>query len=397
MLLDWKEEIGASELIFLRCSKSNYRTFMGYEGASIERSTSRSLPYLFYRLTVFQSAEDPRIRGLPFPTKRPTINELIRAFTELTRVKTSHLTPDALAQLDADYLASIKKPAAPRPPPAPKPAVAKITLPKLTKEEELERDRWERLVDMVQKGRVEATASFLDKYGPELEQAGVWGTLPEWMEENRVTPTLLHVASAADQPEMVKWLLVEKRANPTLEASIRPGTVGVGAEGGGGGGDSRPTVTPYELAPSRATRNVFRALTTTNPEWWDWTGSGPTGARVPSGLSEEKEQEREAKKTDRRGKLRDKLKEREKERDAKDAKEKEEEGRREEERRKSEEEELRRKGGSKIVPAGPQRLGGGPPRAIVNQQMGGLSELQRARLEREQRARAAEARLGGRS
>lgn len=37
LLNDWREEIDDSELIFLRCSKSYYRVFMGYDDAVLTR------------------------------------------------------------------------------------------------------------------------------------------------------------------------------------------------------------------------------------------------------------------------------------------------------------------------------------------------------------------------
>ncbi|KAM0750616.1 hypothetical protein T439DRAFT_380502 [Meredithblackwellia eburnea MCA 4105] len=358
ILVQWTQEINDSEIVFLRCSKSNYKTFFDFEKSPLDK-------------------KDPRVRGYSFPTRRPTINELIRSFTELTRVKVSHLTPSALAALDASYLASITPapaPTAPNPSTVTKPKAP--APPKLTKEEEVERDRWERLVDMVQKGKIEALGGFLDKYGPELEvvtsssatvEGRGWGSLPSWMEESKTTPTLLHVASAADQPEMVRWLLVEKRADPTVLSPARG-------------------FTPYEMSPSRSTRNVFRQLMAEEPSWWEWQSKG----RVPSGLNEEKENEREAKLKERRKGLKEKMKEREKEKEA-----------REEEERRREEEERRNNPPPPPAPVqvkeGPQRLGGGPPRAIMNRQMdqAGLTEEQRMRVMREQRARAAEARLGG--
>lgn len=326
---------------------------------------------------------------------KKTINELLRAFTELTRVKVSHLSAEALASLDAEYLSSITPISTPVVQQTQKLLPSKPVAPKLSRAEELERDRWERMVDMVKKGKIEVLSSFLDKYGPELEQvkgmtSGVWGTLPDWMDESKITPTLLHVASSADQAEMVRWLLVEKRADPTLEASV----VVNEAEGEP---SSRPILTPYEMAPSRGTRNIFRFLTASNPDWWDWTGTGPTGARVPSGLTEDKEEERDSKNKDRRSKLREKIKERDKERDLKEALEKEALEKEKAEKERVELEELKRKGGNRVVPTGPQRLGGGPPRVLVNREMAaaGLTEEQKMRIQREQRARAAEARLGG--
>ncbi|KAK4049563.1 hypothetical protein OIV83_004060 [Microbotryomycetes sp. JL201] len=376
ILDEWRELIDESELVFLRCSKSNYRTFFDYDGATLRR-------------------DDPRIRGFSFPTRRPTVNELVRAFTELTRVKTSHLSAEALAQLDADYLTSIT-PAAKPVPTAPKPTPKAISaVPKLTKEEELERDRWNRMVDMVKRGKIEALSSFLDKYGPELEQPSseraVWGTLPSWMDEAKSTPTLLHVASAADQADMVKWLLVEKRADPTLRL---PSTVSLDGQDD----EAAKTVfkgqqTPYELAPSRATRNAFRMLLSEHPDWWNWTGTGVGGARVPSGLDQEKEAERDQKTRDRRAMLREKLKERDRERAEKDKVEQERLEVERVERETREREQLARTGGSKLSNGKPARLGGGPPMAMVNREQAGLTEAQRARIEREQRARAAEARL----
>ena len=43
-LLDsWREEIDESELVFLRCSKSYYKTFMGYDNAVLTRGALLSL------------------------------------------------------------------------------------------------------------------------------------------------------------------------------------------------------------------------------------------------------------------------------------------------------------------------------------------------------------------
>lgn len=42
LLGSWKEEIDGSELIFLRASKTNYKTFFGYEGAVLDKSKSGS-------------------------------------------------------------------------------------------------------------------------------------------------------------------------------------------------------------------------------------------------------------------------------------------------------------------------------------------------------------------
>ncbi|KPV74045.1 uncharacterized protein RHOBADRAFT_49987 [Rhodotorula graminis WP1] len=377
LLGSWAPEIRSSELVFLRCSKNNYRTFFGYDDdAPLQKG-------------------DARIRGFGFPTKRPTINELMRSFLELTRVKTSHLSASALAALDASYLSSI----APKPAPAPpapassstKKEPAKPAEPQLTKAEELERDRWTRLVDMVRKGRVDALRAFLDKYGPELESGHedgpaaaadssspsasptaraapapgtTRGKLPSWWDarERERTPTLLHCAASADQAHVVRFLL-ESPSSPSPDPTYL----------------SPLGRTPYELCGSRATRNQFRFVAFSDPARCDWVGA----ARVPSGLDERVELEKERREEERRAKARerDEVRERERVAELEAAREKEEQRVREAQAR------------APSLKAGVNRLGGGPPAVIQDRQRSGLSEEQKRRVEREERARAAEARL----
>ncbi|GAA6036489.1 hypothetical protein JCM8097_003531 [Rhodosporidiobolus ruineniae] len=374
LLSSWSDDIASSELVFLRCSKNNYKTFFGYDGAVLERG-------------------DPRIRGYTFPTRRPTLSELLRAFLELTRVKTTHLDASALAALDADYLASITPRTAPAPAAAPpaKEKKEKDDKPRLTKEQELERDRWTRLVDMVRKGRLDALAAFLDKYGPELESGSdlPWGALPEWMraEQPEVarTPTLLHVASAADQPAVVRYLLRTKRADPTVSSLPSPSSSSPSSSSAGDD-PTRPTPTAYDLAPSRLVRNEFRFLLHAEPGLWDWPK-----AKVPSGLDEAKEKEREAKEQQKRDALRQKQAEREK-------KEAEERAAAEAAAAAKAQKERDDAAAARSLAgrAGPQRLGGAGGAAVAavrERGRDGLSEEQRARVMREERARAAEERF----
>ena len=135
--------------------------------------------------------------------------------------------------------------------------------------------------------------------------------------------------------------------------------------------------TAYDVASSRAVRDVFRRSAGAHPDWWDWLGAG----RVPSILSQEMEEEREEKKKVRRKGLKDKIKERE-------IKEK-----------------VNRVEGDVDAFAGvpvtepptrsepnnaPKRLGGSAGSADG---IAGLTPEMRAKVERERRARAAEARL----
>jgi len=260
----------------------------------------------------------------------------MRCWQELSRVKVSHLTADALQAQDEAYIASLQpkrqviKPQAPTPTPAPAPAV-----PKLSPEEEAKLDRQRRLLDMIKKGRLDSLRPFIVKYPDEL------------------TPQALAIASSSAQEEVVSYLLEEIKLDPTISVEGRK---------------------PYDHASSKAIRNVYRRLAHKAPEMWDWKE-----AHVPSGLSEEKEEEENKKKADRRKGLKEKLKER----DAKRAEEAEEEERR----------------AAAEVPTvqpvvsgktGPQKLGG---KIGGEGNLSGMTPEMRMMVERERRARAAEARF----
>jgi hypothetical protein len=305
------------ERIFIRASTHGKKSFWGYDGAVLDKT-------------------DPRIRSFPFPTRRPTQQELLRCWHELTRVKVSHLTSEALAAQDEAYIASLqpKKQAVAKPAPAPAPAPAPV--PKLSPEEEARQDRAKRLDDMVRKGRVDALRTFATRYPSE------------------VTPAALGVAAAAGQEDVIRFLLLDAKLDPTaaLEGGKRA----------------------YDLAPSKNVRNVFRRIAFDHPTLWDWQA-----AHVPSGLSEEAEAEQGAKKAERRRGLREKMKERERARAEAEP-----------------EPEApppppQSSFASLGVPStGPQKLGGRPDASTG---LAGLSPEMRAQIERERRARAAEARF----
>ena len=132
--------------------------------------------------------------------------------------------------------------------------------------------------------------------------------------------------------------------------------------------------TAYDLARTKPIRDIFRRCAASHPDWWDWFGA----ARVPSALSQEMEEEHEEKKKVRRKVLKDRVKER-------GAREKE----KEKERPKTPVP-VEMKVAVKVSNATSRRLGGvgGDGDGVA-----GLTPEMRTRVEREQRARAAEARL----
>lgn len=265
----------------MRASKSNSKIFFNYDDSPLSRS-------------------DPRIRTIPLPTRRPTFAEVHRVFAELTRVKVSHLTDEALAKLDEDFLAQQMakkaKLAKPKQNKQQQNDKSQTSVPQLSPEEVLLRKRWQRVVDMVTKGRIDTLLSFIEKRADDQPEVDFTGDLPDWLPESEFAPTVLYLASTSGQPEIVRWLLLDLKADPaTLNKAKK---------------------TPYESAGTRATRNVFRRCMHDHPHMWDWQGS----ARVPSGLTEEVEQGQKDKNKERKNKLRERAREREAASQAEEAK-----------------------------------------------------------------------------
>ncbi|KAJ7355571.1 hypothetical protein DFH08DRAFT_772665 [Mycena albidolilacea] len=351
LLQEWAEEINGCERIWIRATGANRKIFIDYDDCVIERG-------------------DGRLRTFPFPTRRPTQSELSRCLLELTRAKTSHLTEDALRAQDEAYLASLPKP---KPiPVASAPAPEKPKPVKLSKEEEILREKWSRLLEMVSKGRLEPLKSFWDREGANL--GGVDAPIPDWAGEKRAT--LLQVAAHAGHEDVTSWLLETLHADPTVDVPLAKSGEPEDTDSGEASDTPAPPKgsrrTAYDLARTRAVRDVFRRCAGAHPDWWDWFGA----ARVPSALSKEQEEEREEKKKVRRKGLKDRVKEREAK--AKPAPEPEPQPKPVQQNQKVRD------------PTGPRKLGGASGAA---EGIAGLTPEMRAKVERERRARAAEARL----
>jgi hypothetical protein len=249
----------------------------------------------------------------------------------------SHLSEEALVAQDEAYIASLQpKKTIPKPVTAPAPSPSIPAVPKLSPEEEARQARQRRIEEMIRKGKLDTLKQAYEKYPPDI------------------LPSHLHLASASSQEELVKYLLSEAKLDPTAVVEGKRA---------------------YEVAGSKGVRNVFRRVAHDAPDMADWTA-----ARVPSGLSEEAEQAQNAKKNDRRKGLKEKMKERAA---AKAQEEPEEEPAAQVQPSFLE---TRVQGTGRL---GPQRLGGTASVAGL----AGMSSDMRAQIERERRARAAEARF----
>jgi Ankyrin repeat len=232
-------------------------------------------------------------------------------------------------------------------------------------------EHWQRLTEMISKSRVDVLKAFWEKEGQKLGgQSGIDVRVPELV-PTTAGQTMLHIASEAGQEEIVRWLLEERKADPTIDVSLNSNLRAI--EEDGVEDERKKGKTAYEVASSREVRNVFRRCAGDYPNWWDWLGAG----RVPSVLNQQMEEQREEKKKVRRKGLKDKIKERESKTIDLPA----------EESQPAKEEVAPKK---EVNVTGPRRLGGsgGDSGSIA-----GLTPEMRARVERERRARAAEARI----
>jgi len=225
---------------------------------------------------------------------------------------------------------------------------------------------------MVTKGRLDAL--FLNRESASSLGRVDAAAMPGWTGFKYVT--ILQLAVVHGQEEVVQWLLEEAGANPTI---LLPSQRTAGSDGDDevinsnvdlAGASKGACRTAYDLAKTKVVRDVFRRAAAAHPDRWDWLGA----AHVPSALSQAMQEEQEEKKKVRKKGLKDRIKERQEKADEKA--------------------ELQT---MNEVPAETaasssfsQRLGGVSGTADG---VSGLTPEMRAIVERERRARAAEARL----
>lgn len=314
VLSDWKGLLDTSDLLFVRATgMTNRRTLYGpYEGQVLR-------------------ANDPRIRGFPFSTRRATQNELMRSFIELTRLKVKEILP-----VDPNVAPEPTKQASSKP--------SKPAAPKLTEEEETALLHTQQIQALIRRSKLPALLSYLKNNSLDA----TFRFQPA--DANHHAPTPLHLAAAQNSAPLITGLLTRGGADPTLP----------NADG----------KAPFELAGERATRDAFRvARHELGESAWDWDA-----AKVPLPLRKEEADKRE-------------------ERERRDADRKEAERRKaEEERLKNEGPKLndtaRRKVGG-VLGAATEKSAEEKRR----EEGRGMTPEQRMRLERERRARAAEERL----
>ena len=320
---EWRSMIDSADLLFIRATgTTNRRTLYGpYDGQVLYRN-------------------DKRIRGFPFSTRRATQAELMRSFTELTKLKVSTLMEAALEAPAGDQPTSKPVKAPPTARPAP---------PKPSKEEEAALLHTSQLQALIRRSKAPSLLIYLAKNSLSPN----YPLHPP--SEHHHAPTPLHLAASSNSPALVVALLTKANADPTLS-----------------NGDNK---TPYDVAGDMRTRDAFRVarhiLEGSPDSNIDWTA-----AHVPSPMAQD-------------------------EADARAARDKATEDAAEAERRTADLERIKREEEVQKVGRIERKAGAGKTLPIVEktaeerrqEEARGLTPEMRARLERERRARAAEERM----
>ncbi|KAI8073157.1 hypothetical protein BC940DRAFT_250649 [Gongronella butleri] len=342
VLDQWKDYIAQSATIIVHAPSGNKKMIYGYEGAVLRK-------------------DDPRVHGVPFTTRRPTLNEIRRVYLDLTTVKVMEVDTQALMageQAAKDKEEAIRRQLEKSRMPTPGAASAGGDDAKRAKKKT--NPVVEKLVSLVNQGKEALLAAYVDEKAD--ARPFCIGRLPEEGDDDdfQRVPTLLHLGAQQGHAAVVALLLRELDADPTIK--------------------NDQNKTAYEVAKDKTTRNAFRRCMHDYPGKWDWLGQ----ARVPSALSAEQEQEQLAKDAKKKAKE-----------DAKRAQVEEERARREQERE--------RLASASVAP--PKQLSGRlksggyvldpVARALRDNQVNtaNLSPEAKMRLEREKRARAAEERM----
>jgi Bacteroidetes VLRF1 release factor len=289
------------------------------------------------------NSKDTRNKGFPFTTRRATQSELMRAFVELTRVKVSQVDEASLQAITDAQKASSDASAPPKQKQVPKQP------PKPSPEEEARLLHTSQLASLIKRSKVPALLSYIKNNSINVNEL-IFSPETQYYH----TPTVLHYASSLGSVPVLSALLTKCNADPTAR----------NVEG----------KTAADIAHDRATRDVFRLARHELGEQafsWDSAGVGPALSSADANARAAKERE-----------------------------EAETEAQREAERRKAATERLRKEDEAKEEANVEKKFGKGN---LLSKELTGtekratqqrdMTPAMIARLEREQRARAAEERM----
>lgn len=216
LLVEWKNMIGACDLLFVRATGvTNRRTLFAAGPDQVLKSN------------------DPRIKGFPFNTRRATQGELMRAFVELTRAKITKIAE--VEQVEEKRKETPKK-------------VKETQQITLSKEEQEALLHTSQIQALIRRSKASALASYISSNS--ISPNFIFH--PPDAPGNRHAPTPLHLASSTNLSAVVHSLLVKAKADPTI----------INQDG----------KTSFELTGDRSTRDAYRiARSELGETAWDWS------------------------------------------------------------------------------------------------------------------------------
>lgn len=177
LLESWKGYLQKAETVFIRANgASNRKILVGYEDAVLRNN-------------------DPRIRTFPFTTKRATLSEVKKAWVKLT------------------YLSVVDIPKAKK---AAERKEKKEAPPKTPEVEELSESdvHTKELITLMKKSKAPLVINYLKKNGLDVN----FPLTP--LNQHAHAPTLLHYAASQGLHHMVQILLINLKADPTVQNTL---------------------------------------------------------------------------------------------------------------------------------------------------------------------------------
>ncbi|KAI9321616.1 hypothetical protein BX666DRAFT_1874823 [Dichotomocladium elegans] len=271
LLAQWKEYVATSELVFVHAPSNNRKLVYGYEGAVLTRENSASIP---------------------FPTRRPTLNELRRVFLELCTLQIADVDLEAVQsqrrkavekeeRVRQQIEKSRSKPLSSTP----------VTKPKIAPEVD-------KLISLTKQGKDQVVLSHVRKHEaillPIARGQLTAEIVPDQDEILQRFPSLLFLAAHHGHAALVSALVRDLDVDPTIQNEFGK--------------------TAYDIAKEKDTRIAFRRLMNDFPDRWDWLHD----AHVPSPLTRdaeldmiEKERQRKERENERRRKIEEERQKRE--------------------------------------------------------------------------------------
>ncbi|KAG2199590.1 hypothetical protein INT47_012190 [Mucor saturninus] len=244
VISQWRQHILNSELVLVHAPSGNRKILFNYQGAVLDAQS---------------------VKSIPFVTRRPTLGELKRVYTEITTVKVVQVDEQAIESYKQKWIENQEKQ---------KQLMEKSsTVSKKVKqvvEKNIDPDL-EKLLELIKQNKTTVTLAFIQKH----MNLPLSGLLPQELanqEDLYHYPTILHmVSNTGGAADLVTDLLIKYDADPTIVSDAGK--------------------TAYEVSKDKETRNAFRRCMCDYPSKWNWLED----ARVPSPLTEKQMKDQEIK------------------------------------------------------------------------------------------------------